>query len=67
MRTTRKRNHREAGVALIIALFVLVILSVLAASILLVTQAETWSAANGRSMLQARYVAEAGADRKSVV
>src|SRR5215470_4766874 len=63
MQATRKRNHREAGVALIIALFVLVILSVLAASILLVTQAETWSAANSRSMLQARYAAEAGAQK----
>jgi len=63
MRTTRKRNHGEAGVALMIALFVLVILSVLAASILFVTQAETWSSANGRSMAQARYAAEAGAQK----
>ena len=63
MRTTLKRNRQEAGVALIIALFVLVILSVLAASILLVTQSEAWSTANTRSMLQARYVAEAGAQK----
>jgi len=63
MRTTPKRNHREAGVALIIALFVLVILSVLAASVMLITQTETWSATNTRSMLQARYAAEAGAQK----
>ena len=63
MRTSLKRNHREAGVALIVALLVLVILSVLAASIMLVTQTETWSAANSRSMLQARYAAEAGAQK----
>ena len=63
MRTALKRNHREAGVALVIALLVLAILSVLAASVMLVTQTETWSATNNRSMLQARYAAEAGAQK----
>ncbi len=63
MRTRFKRNHREAGVALIIALLVLLILSVLAAAIIFVTQTETWAAANNRSMVQARYAAEAGAQK----
>ena len=63
MQTRFKRNHQEAGVALIVSLFVLVILSVLAASIMLTTQTETWSATNNRSMLQARYAAEAGAQK----
>jgi len=63
MRTSLKRNHREAGVALIIALLVLLILSVLAAAIIFVTQTETWAAANNRSMVQARYAAEAGAQK----
>lgn len=63
MRTTPKRNNRESGVALIVALLVLLILSVLAASIMLVAQTETWAATNNRSMLQARYAAEAGAEK----
>ena len=63
MRTRLKRNHPEAGVALIIALLVLLILSVLAASIIFVTQTETWATANNRSMVQARYAAEAGAQK----
>jgi Tfp pilus assembly protein PilX len=63
MQETFKRNHREGGVALVIALLVLAILSVLAASVMLVTQTETWSATNNRSMLQARYAAEAGAQK----
>lgn len=63
MRTTLKRNRRECGVALVIALLVLAILSVLAAGVMLVTQTETWSATNNRSMLQARYAAEAGAQK----
>ncbi len=63
MRTPLKRNHPEAGVALIIALLTLLILSVLAASIIFVTQTETWATANNRSMVQARYAAEAGAEK----
>jgi Tfp pilus assembly protein PilX len=50
-------------VALVIVLLVIVILAVLAASVMVVTQTETWSATNNRSMLQARYAAEAGAQK----
>jgi Tfp pilus assembly protein PilX len=63
MRTPLKRNHPEAGVALIIALLTLLILAVLAASIIFVTQTETWASSNSRSMVQARYAAEAGAQK----
>jgi|SRR5215467_4783718 len=63
MQTRLKRNHSEAGVALIIALLILLILSVLAASIIFVTQTETWATANNRSLVQARYAAEAGAQK----
>src|SRR5258708_4639758 len=63
MRTRVKGNHPEAGVALIIALLTLLILSVLAASIIFVTQTKTWATANNRSMVQARYAAEAGAQK----
>ncbi len=63
MRTRVKRNHPEAGVALIIALLTLLILSVLASSIIFVTQTETWASSNHRSMVQARYAAEAGAQK----
>ncbi len=63
MRTSLKRNHPEAGAALIIALLTLLILAVLAASIIFVTQTETWASSNNRSMLQARYAAEAGAQK----
>src|SRR5260370_7708234 len=59
MKPILKRNHPQAGVALIIALLALLILSVLAAAIIFVTQTETWSAANNRSMIQARYAAAA--------
>ena len=63
MQASLRRSHRESGAALVIALLVLAILSVLAASVMLVTQTETWSATNNRSMLQARYAAEAGAQK----
>jgi hypothetical protein len=63
MRTHWKKNHPEAGVALVVALLSLLILSVLAASIIFVTQTETWGAVNNRALVQARYAAEAGAQK----
>src|SRR5260370_6036025 len=63
MKPILKRNHPQAGVALIIALLSLLIIWVLAASIIFVTKTEIWSAADNRSMMQARYAAEAGAQR----
>jgi Tfp pilus assembly protein PilX len=50
----------EKGVALILTLILLLILSVMAISLLFMGQAETWSSMNYRMMTQARYGAEAG-------
>jgi Tfp pilus assembly protein PilX len=58
-----KRYHRESsqsGVALILALIILFVLSALAAGIMSATQTEIWSTANYRTNTQARYIAEAG-------
>src|SRR4030095_14871396 len=50
----------EKGVALILTLILLAVLSVMAVSLLFMAQAETWSGMNYRLMTQARYGAEAG-------
>ena len=51
----------QNGVALILAMLVLLVLSTIGAALVFVTQTEIWSSANYRTMLQARYAAEAGA------
>ena len=50
----------EHGVALIMVLIMMGILSVLGASLVLVSQTETWSSQNYRLMTEARYGAESG-------
>ena len=50
----------QKGVALILTLILLLILSVMAVSLLFMARAETWSGMNYRLMTQARYGAEAG-------
>jgi len=57
----RKQAGNQKGVALIIALVVLFLLSALAASLIFVTQSEMWASANYRLLTQSRYAAEAGA------
>jgi len=57
------RRKVERGVALIISLLVLLVLSALGASVIFATQTEIWSTANYRLLVQARYIAEAGAER----
>ena len=57
----RKQARNQKGVALIIALVVLFLLSALAASLIFVTQSEMWASANYRLLTQSRYAAEAGA------
>lgn len=63
------RKHRmssrrgETGVALIIALLCVAIISILAAGVVFSTQTEIWTTANYRQVTQARYVAEAGAQQ----
>ena len=54
------RSHHERGSALVIALLVTFILSLLGVSFLLMGQTESRIAANERNALQAFYLAEAG-------
>jgi Tfp pilus assembly protein PilX len=56
------RNH-QCGAALILALMLVFILSLLGISVMFVAQTETWSSMNYRLMTQARYGAEAGLSR----
>ena len=51
---------KERGVALILALILLLVLSVMALSLMFLSQTETWSSLNYRLMSQARDGAEAG-------
>jgi len=54
----RQKNQR--GIALVMTLVVLFVLSVLGAGVMFSTQTEIWNSANLRGTTQARYVAEAG-------
>ena len=54
------RHGSQSGIALILALIVLFILSAMAAGMMSVTQTEIWSTSNFRTTTQARYIAEAG-------
>ena len=60
LRTTLNRN-KEGGVALVIVLIVLLVLSTLVASLIFATSTEVWASANYKLLTQARYTAEAGA------
>ena len=55
-----RRNGSQSGVALVLALIILFVLSAMAAGIMSATQTEIWSTANYRTNTQARYIAEAG-------
>ena len=50
----------ERGVALVLSLFLVTIMSVLAASLMFLSQTETYATMNYRMMSQARYGAESG-------
>src|SRR5260370_2757585 len=58
-RMAMKRNN-EKGTAMLFAIILVLILSVMAASMMFLSQSETWSSMNYRLMTQARYGAEAG-------
>ena len=47
----------ERGIAMIVALFMVLVLSTLGSSLMFVSQTETWSTANYRLAAQARYAA----------
>jgi hypothetical protein len=57
------RSHEESGAALLTALLALLVLSTLTASFVFVAQAEMWSTSNYKTLTQARYLAEAGAEK----
>jgi Tfp pilus assembly protein PilX len=54
------RAKSERGIALILTLILLLVLSVMAVSLMFIGRSETWSSMNYRMMTQARYGAEAG-------
>jgi Tfp pilus assembly protein PilX len=57
---TNRNQNNEQGVALILTLFLMMALSVIGASLMLLSQTETYSSLNYRLMSQARYGAESG-------
>ena len=54
------RLAEEKGIALVLSLFLMTAMSVLGASLMFLSQTETYSSMNYRLMSQARYGAEAG-------
>lgn len=56
----RSKRDKEKGSALIFALILILVLSVMGASMTYLSQAETWSSMNYRMMSQSRYGAESG-------
>ena len=56
------KQTKQTGVALILTVILLLILSVMAVSLIFLAQSETWSSLSYRLMDQARDVAEAGID-----
>ena len=62
MRKTRLAMNikNEKGIALVLALFLMAAMSVIAASMMFLSQTETYSSMNYRLMSQARYGAESG-------
>jgi len=54
------RNRHERGIAMIIAILSLLVLSTLGAAIIFMTQNEIWTSANYKLVTQSRYAAEAG-------
>lgn len=56
-------THNERGIAIILALFLTAAMSVLAASLMFLSQTETYASMNYRMMSQARYAAEAGVQK----
>src|SRR5438093_12734134 len=56
-------THNERGIALVLALFLMTALSVLGASLMFLSQTETYGSMNYRTMSQTRYAAEAGVNK----
>lgn len=62
MSRKRKQGKSQRGVGLVMALLTMLVLSVLAAGLLMVTNSEIGTTMNYRLVAQARYAAEAGAE-----
>jgi Tfp pilus assembly protein PilX len=58
-----RKNRSEEGAALILALCLILVASVIGASLMMLSQTETYASVNYRSMTQARYAAESGVHR----
>lgn len=58
--TPRTMTRNDEGVALVLALCLVLVASVVGASLMLLSQTETYASLNYRTMTQARYAAEAG-------
>jgi len=58
-------DGRERGIALVLALFLMSALSVLGASLMFLSQTETYASMNYRMMSQARYAAESAVQKAS--
>ena len=56
-------RHHERGIAMVLTLFLMSALSVLAASLMFLSQTETYASMNYRMMSQARYAAEAAVQK----
>ena len=63
MTTTTRSNER--GIALVLALFLMTALSILGASLMFLSQTETYASMNYRMMSQSRYAAESGVQKAS--
>jgi Tfp pilus assembly protein PilX len=58
-------HNNERGMAIVIALFLMAILTALGTSLMFLSQTETYATMNYRMMSQARYAAEAGVQKAS--
>jgi hypothetical protein len=56
----KKKSRKARGSALIFALILISVVSVMGASMMFLSQSETWSSMNYRTMSQTRYGAESG-------
>jgi len=55
-----RRKHGERGVALILAMLLILVLGILASAVMFTSQSQGWGAMNYRMTMQSRYAAEAG-------
>ena len=56
----KRSREKEKGAALIFAMILVAVLTIMGVSMMFLSQSETWSSLNYRLMTQARYGAEAG-------